>query len=54
MATVMTFDRKKIMINAEWMQANATLLRYAKASDGIWVPICDLQQYEIGNRPFRN
>lgn len=54
MATVMTPDRRKVFIDSAWMQANATLLFYVQASDGVWVPICDVKQYESGNRPFRS
>lgn len=54
MVTVMTFDRRKVLIDSAWMQSNATLLHYTQASDGVWVPSCDLKQYESGNRPFRS
>ena len=53
MATVMTWNRLKVMIDATWMQANASLFGYAVASDGVWVPRCDLVQYEAGRRPFQ-
>ena len=53
MATAMTADRKKVLIDDQWMQANAALLGYEQASDGVWVPTCDLKQYEAGRRPFR-
>jgi hypothetical protein len=52
MATVMTVDRRKVMIDSSWMKANASLMYYTQATDGVWVPICDLKQYESGNRPF--
>lgn len=51
-ATVMTPDRRKVMIDSSWMQSNASLMYYTQATDGVWVPICDLKQYESGNRPF--
>lgn len=54
MAIVMTFDRRKVAVDSAWIEAHATLLYYAKASDGVWVPTCDLKQYEAGNRPFRS
>ena len=54
MDMLMTFDRLLVMIDSDWIEANATLLHYAKASDGVWVPTCDLKQYESGNRPFRS
>ena len=53
MATVMTADRNKVSIDSQWMQSNATLLGYAQARDGVWVPTCDLKQYEAGRRRFR-
>jgi hypothetical protein len=53
MATVMTANRVRVAIDAAWMQANASLLFYTQASDGVWVPRCDLVQYEAGRRPFR-
>ena len=53
MATVMTWDRSKVLVDSAWMQANASLLFYVLASDGVWVPRCDLAQYEAGRRPFR-
>ena len=52
MATVMTANRTKVEINASWMRANASLFGYVVASDGVWVPKCDLVQYEAGRRPF--
>ena len=53
MATVMTADRVRVMIDSTWMKANASLFGYVVASDGAWVPRCDLAQYEAGRRPFR-
>jgi hypothetical protein len=51
-AIVMTATRQKIHIDAQWMQSNASLFGYVEASGGVWVPCCDLKQYESGNRPF--
>jgi hypothetical protein len=28
------------------MQAMATALGFQQATDGVWVPVCDLRQYE--------
>lgn len=53
MAIVMTADRVRVTIDATWMHANASLFGYVVASDGVWVPQCDLAQYEAGRRPFR-
>ena len=48
----MTWDRRLIEIDAAWMQDNATHFFYVQASDGVWVPKCDLLQYEAGGRPW--
>ena len=53
MATVMTWNRRKVFVDSAWMQANASLLFYVLASDGVWVPKGDLVQYEAGRRPFQ-
>ena len=53
MATVMTVDRVRVAIDATWMRDNASFFGYVVASDGVWVPRCDLAQYEAGRRPFR-
>lgn len=52
-ATIMTHARTKAFIDRDWMEANAELIDYVQASDGVWVPKCDLVQYEAGKRPFR-
>ena len=52
-AVVMTYARSKVFIDRDWMEANAELIDYVQASDGIWVPKCDLVQYESGKRKFR-
>ena len=52
MAIVMLSDRTMAKISQSWMEQNAECLLYAKASDGVWVPTCDLVQYEAGRRPF--
>jgi hypothetical protein len=51
-AVVMTSERKRILVDAVWMVANAANLYYRQARDGVWVPSCDLFQYEAGRRPF--
>jgi len=52
MATVMTAMRTKVKVDATWMQENGRLLNFTQACDGVWVPICDLAQYEAGKRPW--
>lgn len=54
MAKVMTSDRRIIEIDAVWMQDNATYFFYVQATDGVWVPQCDVVQYEAGRRPVNN
>ncbi len=49
---VMTTCRKKVHIQKYVMELNGELLGWVVASDGVWVPRCDLKQYESGNRPF--
>jgi hypothetical protein len=51
-AKVMTPDRRIVEVNSAWMQDSATLLDYVQAKDGVWVPKCDLAQYEAGDRPL--
>lgn len=52
MATVMTWNRKRVLIDAVWMKQFAATLCYTQASDGVWVPKCDLVQYEARRRQF--
>jgi hypothetical protein len=52
MAKLMRDDRTECEIPDEFLENFAWLMGWAKASDGVWVPECDLQQYELGNRPF--
>ena len=52
MATVMTWNRKRVFIDSAWMQQFAATLYYTQASDGVWVPECDMAQYETGRRQF--
>ncbi len=54
MAIVMLSDRTMAKVSQSWMEQNAEWMLYAKASDGVWVPTCDLVQYEAGRRPFAN
>ncbi len=51
-ATVMTANRVRIQISLEWIQKNAKLFGFVQAKDGIWLPACDLAQYEAGNRSW--
>lgn len=54
MATVMTSDRKMVLVDLVWLEANARFFGLVRASDGVWLPACDLQQYESGKRVFLN
>jgi hypothetical protein len=54
MAVVMTFDRRKVLVDAAWVAKNATLFGYTQAADGVWVPKSDLAAYENGTRKFAN
>jgi hypothetical protein len=52
MAIVMTATRQRIEIDANFMAEFGSLLHYQQACDGVWVPVCDLAQYEAGRRPW--
>lgn len=52
MATAMTFDRRRVLINADWIAKHAALFGYTQASDGVWVQKSDLVPYENGTRKF--
>jgi hypothetical protein len=52
MVIVMTTCRKKIQIQKYVMELHGEFFGWVEASDGVWVPRCDLEQYESGNRPF--
>jgi hypothetical protein len=52
MAAVMTATRERVEVDAEIMATIGPILLYAQASDGVWVPRCDLAQYEAGRRPW--
>lgn len=41
-----TFDGLMVMVDSGWIRANSELMNYAKTSDGVWVPKCELQKYE--------
>ena len=45
-----TFDGLMVMVDSGWIRANSELMNYAKTSDGVWVPECDLQKYESLNQ----
>ncbi len=51
-ATLMLSTRERAQVNLEWMRNNAKTFCYVQAKDGVWVPSCDLVQYEAGNRPW--
>jgi hypothetical protein len=52
-ATIMTADRVRGSVPLDFIQQYAELLGFVEASDGVWLPSCDLEQYESGRRPFR-
>ena len=52
MATAMTFDRRRVLVNADWITKYAALFGYTQARDGVWVPKSDLVPYENGTRKF--
>jgi hypothetical protein len=52
MAQVMTATREQVQVDAAIMVMIGPILLYAQASDGVWVPKCDLAQYEAGHRPW--
>jgi hypothetical protein len=47
--TVERFNFANIEQCEKWMAA----MGYQKANDGMFVPACDLSQYEAGRRPVR-
>ena len=53
MAVAMTFDRRKVEIDAGWIEKYAHLFGYTQARDGVWVPKSYLLAYENGTRKFR-
>jgi len=54
MATAMTFDRRRVQVNADWITKYAALFGYTQTRDGVWVPKSDLVPYENGTRTFRD
>jgi hypothetical protein len=52
MTTTMTATRERVQVDAAIMATIGPILLYAQASDGVWVPKCDLAQYEAGRRPW--
>jgi hypothetical protein len=53
-AIAMTADRLLVEIDHDWIETNANNLGYTQAADGVWVPTCDIHQYERGDRCPRN
>jgi hypothetical protein len=53
MARVMRADRTICEVDSQFMAGFCEWLQYAQASDGTWVPRCDLEQYERGEREAR-
>jgi hypothetical protein len=51
-ATAMTATRERVQVDAAIMAMIGPILLYTQASDGVWVPKCDLAQYEAGRRPW--
>ena len=52
MATAMTATRERVQVDAAIMAMIGPIMLYTEASDGVWVPKCDLAQYEAGRRPW--
>lgn len=50
---LMRWDRTVVEVSSEFMRNYASRFHYVKATDGVWVPRCDLQQYEAGQRKPR-
>jgi carbon storage regulator CsrA len=50
---VMRSDRTLALVEADFMQKSGAMLFYTLASDGVYVPTCDLSQYEAGKRKPR-
>jgi len=48
--SVMRMDRSMCEVDAKFMADYAEVLMYARAKDGVYVPSCDLAQYEAGKR----
>lgn len=53
MAVAMTFDRRRVLIDAGWIEKYAHAFGYTQARDGVWVPKSYLLAYENGTRKFR-
>lgn len=51
MVNAMRFDR--VVISVDLSLLLSVCPWYVRASDGLWVPKCDLLQYEAGQRPIR-
>jgi hypothetical protein len=52
MATALTATRERVQVDSAIMATIGPIMLYAQASDGVWVPKCDLAQYEAGRRPW--
>jgi translation initiation factor IF-1 len=50
MAIAMTATRDMVDVDAEVMEIIAAAMFYVQASDGVWVPSCDIVQYESKRR----
>jgi carbon storage regulator CsrA len=48
--SVMRMDRSMCEVDAKFMADYAEVLMFARAKDGVYVPSCDLAQYEAGKR----
>jgi carbon storage regulator CsrA len=48
--SVMRMDRTMCEVDAKFMADYAEVLMFARAKDGVYVPSCDLAQYEAGKR----
>ena len=50
---VMRADRSMCEVPSDFMEKHGENLFYAKADNGVWVPKCDLGQYNAGTRTPR-
>lgn len=50
MVTVMRPNRTTCEVEERFMLEYGAMLFFTRASDGVWVPTADLQQYEAGAR----
>lgn len=54
MATIMTADRVRGSVPLKFLREYAHFLHFVESTDGVWLPSCDLEQYERGDRCFQD